>query len=225
MKLSKRTLQLLKNYATINPSILIPCGSTLQTISASKNILSYADTDEDFPVEFAIYDLPEFLSVVELFKDPDFEWGPHSVVISDDKSTCTYVYAEKSIIDYPKSKIKFPTAEINFSLSKDNLARLMKASNTLGLPCICVSKENNDVGGDIIIKVADPKNPSSNSYSCVVGKDMLPHTYEIYIKSEHLKIMNDDYDVSISSKLISRFVAQDGLEYYIALEKVSEYTP
>ncbi len=221
MKLSKRTLQLLKNYASINPSILIPTGSTLQTIAASKNILSYVSADEEFPVEFAIYDLHEFLSVVELFKDPDFEWGDHSVVISDDKSKCTYVYAEKSIIDYPKSKIKFPTAEIQFSLNKDDLARLMKASNTLGLPCICVTKE----GSDIVIKVADPKNPSSNSYSCVVGKDTQSHNFEMYIKSEHLKIMNDNYDVAISSKLISKFTAQDGLEYYIALEKISTYTP
>jgi len=220
MKLSKRTIALLKNYASINPSILVPKGSLLQTIAISKNIVSYAEADETFPTEFAIYDLNEFLSVIELFKDPDFEFGPQSVTISDANSVCTYVYAEKTIIEYPKTKLNFPAAEIKFKLTKDNLDRLLKAANTLGLPYLCISKD----GSDIVISVVDPKNPSSNAYSCVVGADTQAHDYEIYIKHEHMKMIKDDYDVSISSKLISQFVSKDDVEFYIACEKNSSYS-
>lgn len=220
MKLSKRTIALLKNYASINPSILVPKGSLLQTIAISKNIVSYAEADETFPVEFAIYDLFEFLSVIELFKDPDFEFGEQSVTISDANSKCTYVYAEKTIIEYPKTKLNFPAAEIKFTLSKDNLDRLLKAANTLGLPYLCVTKEDNN----IVIKVTDPKNPSSNAYSCIVGADTLDHEYEIFIKHEHMKMIKDDYEVAISSKLISQFISKDDVEFYIAAEKNSTYT-
>lgn len=220
MKLSKRTLGLLKNYASINPSIFIPAGSLLQTIAISKNIVSYSEADETFPVDFAIYDLFEFLSVIELFKDPELVFDDNSVTISDSSSKCTYTYAEKTIIEYPKTKLQFPSTDITFTLSKDQLDRITKASNTLGLPCLCITKEDSN----IIVKVVDPKNPSSNSYSCVVGEDTTASTYEFYVKQEHLKMVKDDYAVSISRKLISQFESSDQITYFVALEKNSFFT-
>ena len=220
MKLSKRTIGLLKNYASINPSIFIPAGNLLQTIAISKNIVSYSEADESFPVDFAIYDLFEFLSVIDLFKDPDFEFEDNSVTISDDGSKCTYIYAEKTIIEYPKHKLNFPAADIQFKLTKDQLEKLLKAANTLGLPTLCITKD----GTNIIVKVVDPKNPTSNSYSCVVGEDTSSYEYEFYIKHEHMKMVKDDYDVAISRKLISQFISTDQVEYYCALEKNSTFS-
>lgn len=220
MKLSKRTIGLLKNYASINPSIFIPAGNLLQTIAISKNIVSYSEADETFPVDFAIYDLFEFLSVVDLFKDPDFEFDTDSVTISSDGSKCTYVYAEKTIIEYPKNKLNFPATDISFKLSKDHLDKLLRAASTLGLPCLCVTKD----GTNIIVKVVDPKNPSSNTYSCVVAEDTSSYDYEFFIKHEHMKMVKDDYEVSISRKLISQFESSDQITYFVALEKNSSFS-
>ena len=220
MKLSKRTLELLKNYATINPSIFIPEGTLLQTIAIGQHIVSYAEADETFPVDFAIYDLFEFLKVIELFDDPELEFEETCVNISDNNSSCVYVYAEKNIIEYPKNKINFPKSDVTFTLSKDQLDKLLKAANTLNLPYLCVTKEDNN----LIVKVVDPKNPSSNNYSLVVGEDTSTSKFEFYMNHAYLKLVKADYEVNISKKNICMFTTSDGVEYYLALEKNSNYT-
>jgi hypothetical protein len=220
MKLSKRTLELLKNYATINPSIVIPEGQLLQTMATSKNIVSYSEADEAFPVDFAIYDLFEFIKVIELFDDPEFEFEDTSVTISDNNSSCVYIYAEKNIIDYPKNKINFPKADVSFRLTKDQLDKILRAANTLNLPFVCITKD----GDNLIIKVTDPKNPSSNNYSLVVGEDKSDASFEFYINYEYFKMIKDDYQVDVSKKNIAQFTATDGSLYYLALEKNSTYT-
>ena len=70
MKLSSDTINLLKNFADINPNILVKEGNKLSTISTMKNILAEADISESFDQEFAIYDLPEFLMSIDLFVKP-----------------------------------------------------------------------------------------------------------------------------------------------------------
>ena len=66
MKLSNETLELLKNFSTINQNLLIKAGNTISTMSAMKNIVAKADVAETFTQEVAIYDLNEFLSAVSL---------------------------------------------------------------------------------------------------------------------------------------------------------------
>jgi len=223
MKLSKRTVDILKNYATINPSIYIPEGSLLQTMSVSENIISYAEADEKFPTDLAIYDLFELLKVIELFNDPDLTIGETSVTIRDDTSSCVYTYGEKDIIASPKAKIDFPSekrsASVSFKLSKDQLDKLFKAVNTLNLPMLCITKDNKK----IIIKTVDPKNPSANEYSLIVGEDDSKADYEFYINHENLKLVRDDYQVDLA-KGISKFTTTDGIEYMVAVEKISYYT-
>lgn len=63
MQVSNETIEVLKNFAGINPNIVISPGQKLKTISEAKNIMAEADITEDFPLEFGIYDLHEFLSV------------------------------------------------------------------------------------------------------------------------------------------------------------------
>ena len=61
MKLSDKTINLLKNFSDINQSILFKKGNKLRTISVMKNIMAEAEVQEDFPKDFAIYDLTQFL--------------------------------------------------------------------------------------------------------------------------------------------------------------------
>ena len=54
MKLSKSTLDILKNFSNINQSICFKQGTELSTLSIQKNILSRANVEEAFPRTFAI---------------------------------------------------------------------------------------------------------------------------------------------------------------------------
>ena len=75
MIISTDTIDVLKNYAEINQSILFKKGSTIKTVNEQTNVLSKVVVTEDFPKEFAIYDLNEFLSAMSLFEDPELDFG------------------------------------------------------------------------------------------------------------------------------------------------------
>ena len=74
MKLSDNSLTILKNFAGINNSILVKQGNKLRTISVAKNILAEADITEEFPRNFAIYDLNQFLNGLSLHQDPELDF-------------------------------------------------------------------------------------------------------------------------------------------------------
>ena len=74
MKLSDKTIKLLKNFSSINQSILFKEGSKLRTISVMKNILAEATVDEEFPKDFGIYDLVQFLNGLDLHETPELDF-------------------------------------------------------------------------------------------------------------------------------------------------------
>ena len=57
MKLSKQTVELFKNFSTINSNLLLKPGNKIGTISSQKNIMASNTIGETIPNEFGIYDL------------------------------------------------------------------------------------------------------------------------------------------------------------------------
>ena len=74
MKISNDTRDVLKNFSTINSGIRVKEGNRLETISNMKNILAVATVSEEFPKNFSIYNLPEFLGATSLMEDPEFNF-------------------------------------------------------------------------------------------------------------------------------------------------------
>ena len=218
MKLSENTIDVLKNFATINQSILFTEGSELNTMSVQKNLLGSATVKETFPKEVAIYDLNEFLSTVSLFDDPDLEFGDKSVTITDGNSSTTYWFADKEIIVYPTSKIEMPETEVDFTLTSDVLDKLKRATGTLSVPDMVIRNED----GKIMAEVLDKRNDTTNTCSIEVGDYDGDANFRFYFLTERLKMLQNDYVVNISSKNISKFTSGD-LTYWIALEQDSSY--
>ena len=200
MKLSDKTIKLLKNFSSINQSILFKEGSKLRTISVMKNILAEATVDEEFPKDFGIYDLVQFLNGLDLHETPelDFTRDEH-VVIKEGKMRSKYFFADPSVIISPPDKPK-------------------KASYVYALPDISA------IGEDGVVKLVarDKKNDTSNDFSIVVGETDKKFTFNF--KEENLKIIPGTYNVVVSSKLLSKFTSEDyDLTYYIALEPDSTF--
>ena len=220
MKLSDQTLNILKNFAGINNSILVKQGAQLRTISVAKNILAEASIDEDFPRDFAVYDLNQFLNGLSLHQDPDLDFAEESYLnIREGKRRVKYFYADPQVIISPPDKqITLPTEDVHFQLESTSLDKLLKAAAVYQLPDLSA------VGGDGVVKlvVRDKKNDTSNEYSIVVGET--DKTFSFNFKVENIKIIPGAYDVSVSSKLLSRFTnSQFNLTYYIALEPDSTF--
>ena len=222
MKISNRTLDILKNFSEINQSILIKAGKKLKTVSALKNILAHADVEEDFPQDFAIYQLNEFIGVLSTMSNPDLTFHDKYVMLSQENGACTkYFYAEPSVVISPEKDIVMPSEEINFTLLEKQYNDLLKMSSILQLNDILVKgcpKSNGQY-----LAVTNKKNDTSNDYSVKVGEGVT-EPYKMYFKTENLKMVAGDYNVHISSKGISHFENMTiKLDYWIALEPDSKY--
>ena len=220
MKLSDKTLTLLKNFSTINQSILFKKGSSLKTISVMKNILAEATIEEDLPTDFGIYDLNQFLNGLGLHQNPDLDFENQGhVVIREGKSRTKYFFADPNVIVTPPDKeITLPSEDVSFELSTSQLDKLLKAAAIYQLPDLAV------VGGDGVVKIVvrDKKNDTSNDFSIVVGET--ESTFSFNFKVENIKIIPGTYNVVLSQKLLSRFTCQNyNLRYYIALEPDSTF--
>ena len=220
MKLSESTLSLLKNFSSINQSILFKQGSKLRTISVMKNILAEATITEEIPKDFGIYDLSQFLNGLSLHQSPELDFANDGhVVIKEGRMRSKYFFADPNVIITPPDKaIDLPSEDVSFELSTDQLDKLLKAAAIYQLPDLAV------VGGEGVVKilVRDKKNDTSNDFSIVVGET--DKEFSFNFKVENIKILPGTYDVIVSQKLLSRFVSKNhDLTYYIALEPDSTF--
>jgi len=220
MKLSESTLSLLKNFSTINQSILFKQGNKLRTVSVMKNILAEATIAEEFPRDFGIYDLNQYLNGLSLHNDPELNFeADNYVVIKEGRSRSKYFFADPNcIVTPPEDSITLPTEDVSFQLSTEQLDKLLKAAAIYQLPDLSVE------GGDGVVKVLvrDKKNDTSNDYSVVVGET--DSTFSFNFKVENIKILPGTYDVVCCQKNISRFTSKNyDLTYFIALEPDSTF--
>jgi hypothetical protein len=219
MQLSKETLSLIRNFSSINGSLMIKSGNKLSTISEGKNVMAEAMIEETFPQDFAIYDLNEFMNVVSLFPSTDLDFNEKYVIVSEGgDSRIKYFAAGEGIVKPTPSTIKFPSPEISFELSSAQLAMIQKVSSALKTSDVSVVGD----GSRIRVAVSDKKNDTSNAYDTLVGTTT--QEFRANFKIENIKVMPGDYEVSISKKKISRFKNKNcELTYYIAVESDSTF--
>ena len=195
MKLSDKTISVLKNFSSINQSILFKEGSKLRTISVMKNILAEATVTEEFMKDFGIYDLNQFLNGLSLHQNPELDFKNDGyVVIREGKSRSKYFFADPNVIVTPPEKaINLPTEDVCFEVSTDQLEKLLKASAVYQLPDLSAVGETDN-------------------------------EFCFNFKVENIKVLPGTYDVVVSQKLLSRFTSKNhDLIYYIALEPDSTF--
>lgn len=220
MKLSENTINVLKNYSTINNTILVRPGSELQTMAIpSQAIFAKATVEEVFPQQFAIYELSTLLGALSLFDQPDIEFEEKKMIITSGRQRIDYAFAEPSMVVAPPDReFKFATPEIEFDLSREEYIHLVRAASVFKLPQIKVSC----AGDKIVVKAVDNNNPSSHLYGVEVGSS--PHTFDMILDVANIiRLIPKDYKVMINSAGISKFAA-DNIVYYVVCEYNSKFT-
>ena len=217
MKLSKETVALIKNFAGINSNLLLKSGNKLATISSQKNVMADATVSETFP-DFGIYDLNEFLGAMSLFDDPELEFNEKFVSIKQGSSNIKFFAADATVLTAPQKAITFPEAEINFTMTTAMLNMINKTASVLRAADVSIVGD----GSKVTAVVGDKKNATGNSFSEPVGDT--DKTFKVNLKVENLKMLPGEYQVSISSKKISRFKSPTSdLVYYVAVEADSTF--
>jgi hypothetical protein len=221
MKIEPKTLSVMKNFSSINPSLLFRAGNVLATVSPTKSVLARARIDQTFEKQFAIFDLSRFIGVMSLFDNPDLEFGDKSVCMKSDGRELEYRYADINTIIVPSDKdVVLPSIDVEFKLTAVHLADVQRALGALGMPEIAVVGDRDTLW----LQVTDSKNLNGDSFRIKVGTT--DKKFHLVFKAENLKLIQQDYDVKITSKGLSHFKGNTTIdvEYWIALEaKASKF--
>ncbi|AEC53102.1 sliding clamp [Synechococcus phage S-CRM01] len=219
MFISQETHSILKNFATINQNLLIKAGSSLRTLSSMKDLLGEAVVTETFERDVPIYDLSQFLNCLSLIPGAEVNLLEDYIQITDGSNSINYRYAEPSVIQTPPDKeLSLPSEDVCFVLKQEDLETVKKAAAVLQIPDVSLKGD----GETIKIVVSDKKNSGSNSYQIEVGQ--CDTEFEFVFKVESLKIISGDYDVVISSSMLSRFTHQSSnIKYYIAIDPSNSF--
>ena len=221
--ISQETLSILKNFSQLNSNLLVRPGNVINTVTGAKNVMAQATVQEDFPVEFGIWDLNKFLGTLSLFDSPTCVFGEKSVKISGEGGRAvTYYYSEPSLLTTINKQVQMPETVIHLSLTQSVFADLQRAASVLQLPDLSFTSMD---GENILAVVRDKKDPTSNDYSVAVG-DVLGDTpnFEFNFKIDNLKLLPGDYDVEICESVVSSFTnTNTDVKYWIALETDSTY--
>lgn len=215
MKLSNETLTVLKNFSNINQGIQFKQGTKLTTVSAGKTVLAQANLKDEFPQDFCVYDLNQFLSVHSLHKDSDLSFDDSNVIFKSGRNSTKYrKTAKEMIVTPPEKEITLPSVDVSFTLSEEDYNNIMKVSSVLSSPHIAVESD-----GDAVQLVAfDALDNSAHTNSIQVGEGN-GKKYKIVFKTENIKLIPGSYEVKISFKGIGHFKnTKDDIQYWIAFE-------
>tara|TARA_Y100000817_G_C16769284_1_gene505340 strand:- start:120 stop:794 length:675 start_codon:yes stop_codon:yes gene_type:complete len=223
MELSVDTEALLTNFASINQNMLFTEGSTIKTMSEARNVLASATISEDIPREFGIYDLNEFLRAIAIVNpSPNIKFEDDNVLLKDSSGRLKvkYFYSSKETLTYPNKDITMPTSDVSFVLENDTFRKIKNAASAFGHSEMSVSGSK-----DLLtLSVTDSQNATSNKFSIDVPGTSSSDNFNFIMSISNMKILPGDYDVTISSKLISNFKHKDlNVQYWIALEKTSTF--
>ena len=215
MQLSERTISILKNFATINDSLLFSAGSVQRTIDSMDTIQCDAKLDEDFPISFGIYDLRTFLANVAALKNPDITFGPSYLTITDGTITIDYFYASPKTIKSPEEgSINLGSPDVKFTLTNQTFQRLIKIADLNGMPILQVIGKN----GEIIMRATD-KTDTSNKVDMKVDS-FTGDDFSVTFTIDNLKLLPDDYEVSLYVDGLCIFEnTGKTLKYYITLDQ------
>ena len=219
MKLSESTINIFKNFSTINPSLMVKPGNIVSTIAPQKSILAKANVEESFNVPFAIYELPKFLGILSLFKEPELEFSDHQVIIKSGRQTVNYTYADPSMIvaPDPNKDINFPAADVEFSISQEELQKVIRAAGVLQLPDIAVTGDKEKIS----VTATNSKSPTTDVFSVEVGETT--KQFSMYFDvPDIVKLISNSYDVKISTKGLSQWKTNNVL-YYVAVKANSTF--
>ena len=215
MKISKKTLEVLKNFASINPNLLIRPGNVLNTIPADVGIFAPAEVSETFDREIGIYDLNTLLALLSMMDDTDVEFGDDSLSIKKDLAEFKYYYADKNILVAAPDKIIEVDSEFAFKLSTKMIDTIKQAASIVSASMLSVIAKN----GKVVLSVGDPGSPRSNTYTMEIGE--YQGEFDCRIPMENFKVISTDYDVVLSKK---KFMHLHGgsMQYWIALDQSSK---
>jgi len=217
MKFSDQALTVLKSFSSINKSILMQPGNVLKTITPEKTLVAQATIPDQIPSQACIYDLSRFLSILSLHSEPDVEFHDKYFVINEGKKRTRYAFADVSMIHTPPDKeITIPSADVEVNVTWDDLQSVLKAAGVLQFTEVAFVGQD----GKVSLKAVDASSANADDYGIEIGNTS--DEFSIVIKTDNLKLLPQDYQVTLCAKGISEFKGENAT-YFVAIDTKSTY--
>jgi len=223
MKLSDNTIAILSSFSTINNSIFIEAGNVVKV----KPVLSSSPTakavlEDDFPVDFGIYEVKKLLTLLKLFKQPELEFEGNVLRISDSRMKAVFRSTPKEHISHPsyEKDYKLPSVDVSFKLEENDLSTVSKSAAILGMPNISFIGD----GSNIFLSTYNsnlPKNQKDND-NLKINVGETDRTFNMIFNLDDLMFIKNNYDVELCFKGITKFNA-DEITYWVSPNGKSTY--
>jgi len=222
MRLSAETKLILKNFSTINPSIIIKPGSVLHTSDPSGILHAQALVKEEFSAQMDIYSLPTFLNMISSFDECEILPGPKQVLIQGNQTEYRYLYAAPGILKPPHVRdSSFVWDEIfSTKITTDDFRAISKAVGITGINQLNIYTED----GDVFLSLHDKKS-TGNSFKSLIGKSDVE--FDIWTKTEHLNFVPGEYTMAVCKRegktrtVVFLLFKSELVEYLLAADPIS----
>ena len=219
MKLSKNTVEVLKNFSQINPNILVKAGQEIRTINSGKSAFAKAKIHESFDKEFAIYDLNELLAVLSLGDEPEVNLNDDHMTISvENFGEINFYYSSPELVTSPPEK-DLPSSEGFFThtLTNEQLQFWLRTAATISAPFVSIVAD----GTQAKVRITDPNLSNATKFEAKIADT--DKKFVAHIPTQNIKMLSKDYTVNIPSTGGFVHFKADNVEYWIALDKSSEF--
>jgi hypothetical protein len=216
MKLSKKTLEIFKNFSILNPILFVPEGNVLRTKSPGGGIIAKAVLDEQFPSDFLIGDVPQFINTIGLLDEPEIEFQENFLNIVGGGTSIRFFYGNiLNIPDVLEHDVVLPSVDISFKLSSKELKNLTQAANVLQNPDLVITQQ---VDG-LYIKSCHEANATANVYEMKIEEYTASedrHGETIVFDVNNFQFIQAGYNVEISLDGLAKFSFEDILSYWVS---------
>ena len=213
MQISSETIQILKNFASINNSIVIRPGDIISTVANGTSIFARAQVAEHFPKEVLIYELGSLLALLTIKENQEVDFGDKSLTISKDGGQFEYFYAGPDIVKGAPSGTIEVDEYYKFKLTAEDVAMINKAAAITSAPHLSITCTDQTV----TLSVHNRKNRSANNFKRTLGTGL--ENFDVFIAIENFKIIPDAYEVTVSRRNFIHLKHETkNLQYWIACD-------
>lgn len=189
MKISANTKKLMKNFMSINRTIVIdptPEGqdfSYFKVLTADKTVMAVAKIPEIFKHQVILVDFHRFFNVMSSFDDPEVDFGEHAVIISEGSQSVRINYGlMKSAV------VKDSYTDRNALPMNDVLVRAVLTEAQIGM----ITKISDQLGNrHIIFSDSDPSQHKSKLVLTTVSPEMGDNVSDVF------SLELDNYDTKV----------------------------
>lgn len=220
MKLSKETIDVLKNFQTINPSIILRPGNVVMS-QREDVIVARAKIEEEIPTTVPLVDLKKFLALYSLSgENTEIEFNENHLTLSQDGYNSKIRYSPENLIDSPPvgKALKLKSKDIQFTLRQDVWERVSAAMSIMSFSEFAFIGED----GKLSIQGLSTKieKDESDTYAAVIGDT--DKNFRCIMNSVNMRLIPGDYDVTIDRNGIVHFKGEVA-EYWVIMNAKSTF--